>query len=129
MQKLFQHLAFIFKKTWNRVYKFWVRPELQSMICLDLLTSVHYCNCMTWYQVISAWLVKQNMYQWSVSKITRAWVDAMISFYRMCPWFDHNGGKFSSSLLDQCQPSIMRNLGSCKYIVAIMVLKSKNDYG
>ena len=27
------------------------------MICLDLLTNVHYCNCMTWYQVIRAWLV------------------------------------------------------------------------
>ena len=29
-----------------------------SMICLDLLTTVHYCNPMTWYQVISACLVK-----------------------------------------------------------------------
>ena len=28
-----------------------------SMICLDLLTTVHYWNYMAWYQVISAWLV------------------------------------------------------------------------
>ena len=28
-----------------------------SMICLDLLTTVYFWNCMTWYQVISTWLV------------------------------------------------------------------------
>ena len=31
------HLTLL--KTWNRIYKFWVRPELQNMICLDLLTT------------------------------------------------------------------------------------------
>ena len=36
-----------------------MRPELHSMICLDLLITVHYCNCMAWYQVISAWLVNK----------------------------------------------------------------------
>ena len=35
-----------------------------SMICLDLLTTVHYCNLMTWYQVISAWVVNVDfLYQ------------------------------------------------------------------
>ena len=52
------HLTLL--KTWNKVYKFWVRPELQSKFFLDLLTTVHYCNCMTWYQVISAWLVNDK---------------------------------------------------------------------
>ena len=33
-----------------------------SMICLDLLTTVSYCNCMTWYQVISAWVINQNRF-------------------------------------------------------------------
>ena len=35
--------------------------DMSYSICLDLLTTVHYCNCMTWYQVISAWLVKAKL--------------------------------------------------------------------
>jgi len=37
------------------------------MTCLDLLTTVHYCNCMTWYQVISAWLINRpDCIRWMV---------------------------------------------------------------
>ena len=39
------------------------------MICLDLLTTVHYCNCMTWYHVISAWLVLATR-DWSLARTT-----------------------------------------------------------
>ena len=53
------HLTLL--KTWNRVYKCWVRPELQH----DLFRSTDYCNCMTWYQVISTWLVKKAVENWT----------------------------------------------------------------
>ena len=38
------------------------------MICLDLLTTVHYCNCMTLYQVISAWMVNYDLTFFSGSR-------------------------------------------------------------
>ena len=69
------HLTLL--KIWNRVYKFWVRSELQHdlfrSLCinaiawrdiksyaLDWLRSILIlsCNCMTLYQVIRNWLIK-----------------------------------------------------------------------
>ena len=65
------HLTLL--KTWNRVTNFeW--DLSYSMICLDLLTTVHYCNCMTWYHVIRAWQINEwhNLWlptNWNQAKV------------------------------------------------------------
>ena len=40
------------------------------MICLEQLTTVHYCNCMAWYQVISAWLFKVSGNKYCRQKVS-----------------------------------------------------------
>ena len=70
MQQLFKHLAFtyLFSKLETEFTKFeW--DLSYSMICLDLLTTGHYCNHMTWYHVISAWMVKGDRYTQDLREI------------------------------------------------------------
>ena len=84
MQKLFQHLALTFLKTWNRVYKFWVRAELQD----DLFRPTGHCALLQLHDmmsIISAWLVNDHL-------ITKTALNAFIDWSALwamalyCTW-------------------------------------------
>jgi hypothetical protein len=98
------------------------------MICLDLLTIVHYCNCTTWYQVTSAWLVKEDTYvrlincrahlfRTSASSFNSQYLLLFLKIIYNDIYFINKGGKIETQ----------KNIGN-KWVKILRKIRAKQKY-